>query len=204
MVGHAEAGCRYNPAMDGMPHTDGLDARVVARRTLHQGRKFRFDAVTVSGRGTTSEMLGIRHPGAVVILPVLDTSEGRVIVMIRNYRPLLGEQGKVIWELPAGTVEKDEPVEVTAHRELVEETGYRAQHLAPLGRFYSTPGMTDEVMWAFAAFGLEHVGARPEADEFISVEHVPVARAVAMVDSGDLADAKSIVAVLTALRRSVL
>lgn len=195
---------RYNRAMDQAPHTDVSSARIVSRRTLHQGRKFRFDAVTVEGRGATSEVHGIRHPGAVVILPIIDGPEGRSIVMIRNFRPLLGDQGKVIWELPAGTVERDDPVEVTAHRELSEETGYRAQHLAHLGRFYTTPGMTDEVMWAFAAYGLSHVGARPEADEFITVEHVPVSRALAMVDGGDLADAKSIVAILTAARRGML
>lgn len=190
--------------MDTSNPTEGLPARIAARRTIHTGRKFRFDAVTLMTSDGDREICGIRHPGAVVLLPILDTHEGRTIVLIRNYRPLLGDHGKVIWELPAGTIEPNEPVEVTAHRELIEETGYRASHLAPLGRFYTTPGMTDEVMWAYAAYGLSHVGAQPEPDEFITVEHVPVSRALAMIDAGDLADAKSIVAILTAHRRGML
>ncbi len=190
--------------MDHTARMDGSPARVVSRRTLHATRKFSFDSVSVERDGKAYDVAGVRHPGAVVILPIMDTAEGRVVVMIRNYRPLLGEQGKVIWELPAGTVERDEPVEVTAHRELVEETGYRAQHLVPLARFYTTPGMTDEVMWAYAAFGLAHVGARPEADEWMTVEHVPVSRALAMVESGDLADGKSILALLLASRKGML
>jgi ADP-ribose pyrophosphatase len=64
--------------------------------------------------------------------------------------------------------------------------------------------MTDEVMWAFAAYGLTHVGAKPEADEWMTVEHVPVSRALAMVESGDLADGKSILALLMASRRGML
>lgn len=190
--------------MDHTARMDGSPARVVSRKTLHATRKFSFDSISVERDGKAYDVAGVRHPGAVVLLPIMDTAEGRVVVMIRNYRPLLGEQGKVIWELPAGTVERDEPVEVTAHRELVEETGYRAQNLVPLARFYTTPGMTDEVMWAYAAFGLTHVGAKPEADEWMTVEHVPVSRALAMVESGDLADGKSILTLLMASRKGML
>lgn len=185
------------PASDGVP-------RVIERKTLHKGRKFDFDSLTVERDGGRYTLQGVRHPGAVVLLPILDTHEGRQVVMIRNFRPLLGEQGKTIWELPAGTIDPGEAVEVAAHRELTEETGYRAGHLAPLGRFYTTPGMTDEVMWAFAAYGLRHEGQRLEADEWMTVEPVPVSRALAMVESGDLADAKSMLALLMAQRRGML
>jgi ADP-ribose pyrophosphatase len=185
-------------------HTDTPVPRVDSRTLLHHGRKFDVDLLKVSTNGQAHEVVGIRHPGAVVIVPVLDSPEGRQIVMVRNFRPVLGSSGKTIWELPAGTREPDEPVEVGAHRELAEETGYRADHLTALGRFYTTPGMTDEVMWAFAAFGLTHTGQRLEADEWMSVEHVPVGRALAMIDSGDLADAKSMLALLTAARRGLL
>lgn len=178
--------------------------RVESRTTLHNGRKFDVDLLKVSGRGGTHEVIGIRHPGAVVVLPILETPEGRQVVMIRNFRPVIGEAGKTIWELPAGTRDGDEPVEIAAHRELGEETGYKAEHLVPLGRFYTTPGMTDEVMWAFAAFGLAEVGQHLEADEWMTVEHVPVSRAVAMADSGDMADAKSIIAILMAVRKGIL
>lgn len=179
-------------------------AQVVSRKTLHETRKFSFDQVTFARDGATYDVAGVRHPGAVVLLPLLDTPEGRVVVMIRNFRPLLGSHGKVIWELPAGTIERGESVEVAAHRELVEETGFRAQHLVPLARFYTTPGMTDEVMWSFVARELEHVGSRPEPDEWLTVEHVPVGRALSMIESGDLADGKSVLSLLLAARKGLL
>ncbi|MBX3361913.1 MAG: NUDIX hydrolase [Phycisphaeraceae bacterium] len=190
--------------MESTARMDGSPGRVVSRETIHQTRKFSYESVTVERGSATYEVAGIKHPGAVVLLPIMDTQDGRVVVMIRNYRPLLGEHGKVIWELPAGTIERGEPVEVTAHRELVEETGYSAQHLAPICRFYTTPGMTDEIMWAYAAHGLVHVGARPEPDEWMTIELVPVGRVLAMIESGDLADGKSIVCLLAAARRGML
>lgn len=104
------------------------------------------------------------HPGAVVILPVLD--DGR-IVLIRNYRYTVERE---LLELPAGTCEADESPIETARRELIEETGYRATHLAPLMTFLTSPGILTETMHAFMATGLEHVGQNLEDGEQISVE----------------------------------
>ena len=91
------------------------------RETVHVGRKIRVEVDTFTAPdGTTIRRDLIRHPGAVVILPVLDA--GRV-VLLRNHRFVIGE---TLWELPAGTVEPNEPLEACARRELLEETGYRA------------------------------------------------------------------------------
>jgi ADP-ribose pyrophosphatase len=87
---------------------------------------------------------------------------------------------------------------------LIEEGGYKAAKLASLGWFYTTPGLTDERMHAFVATGLTHVGQELQADERIVVEHVPVAEALRMADSGELLDGKSIVALLLAHRRGLL
>jgi ADP-ribose pyrophosphatase len=136
-----------------------------------------------------------------VILPLLDGPEGRRVVMIRNRRPAVG---KVLWELPAGTLEPPEAPETCAARELAEETGYRAATIEPLGRFYTTPGMTDELMWAFVATGLSEVGQRLEADEDLAVEPVAPGRVLAMIDSGELMDGKSVASILLAQRRGLL
>jgi len=125
------------------------------------------------------------HPGAVVILPVLDRDR---LVMIRNFRYSVEEE---LWELPAGTAEPGEPAIETARRELEEETGYRAERMTPLAEFYASPGVMTEMMRAFVAEGLTQVEQRLEPDERIKVEVVTVARAREMLTRGELRDGKT-------------
>jgi ADP-ribose pyrophosphatase len=141
----------------------------------------------------------VRHPGAVVIVPVRDD---RQVVLIRNRRIALG--GASLLECPAGTLEPGEDPSVCASRELVEETGYKAATVRPLGWFYTTPGLTDEKMYAFAATGLTAVGQDLEEDENIVVEVMPEREALQAITSGDLRDAKSMLALLLAERAGVL
>jgi ADP-ribose pyrophosphatase len=103
------------------------------------------------------------HPGAVVVLPLLDAD---TIVMIRNFRPSVGA---TLLELPAGTLEADEPAEACAGRELIEETGYRAGRIEPLVDFYTSPGVLSERMFAFVARELSHVGQQLDEGEEIEV-----------------------------------
>lgn len=169
------------------------------RRLLHHGVKFDLEEVEFAGAGgrlVRREV--VRHPGAVVILPVLD--DGR-IVMIQNERPSLE---RAIYELPAGTLEPPEPPEACAARELIEETGYRAATFTPIGRFYTSPGMSDELMHAFLATGLNHVGQDLEEDERLTVVPVAADRALEMIDSGGLLDGKSILTLLLAGRQGLI
>lgn len=175
--------------------TDAQSApQIVGRRTLHKGRKFDFELLTVRQGGQETLREVVRHPGAVVVVPILD--DGR-IVLIRNHRVALGEQ---LWECCAGTIEPPEAPVVCAGRELIEETGYRAATLVPLGWFYTTPGLTDERMHAFVATGLTHIGQDLEDDESILVEALPAERVLGLIASGELRDAKSMLAILLAQR----
>ncbi len=128
----------------------------------------------------------IVHPGAVVILPILD--DGRV-VMIRNYRHAVERE---LWELPAGTLEpNEEPIE-TARRELEEETGYRAAVVAPMVEFFTSPGILSERMHAFTATGLTHVGQNLQGGEQITVETLERDELHRMLIEGELQDGKTI------------
>lgn len=173
------------------------------RRLIHRGAKFDFEQVELrspDGR-TILKREVVRHPGAVCILPLLDHGSARpLVVMIRNQRVALGRE---IWELPAGTLEPPEPPDRCAVRELEEETGYVPATVVPLGRFYTTPGMTDELMHAFLATDLTERAQSLQADESIRVEVVPAAEALSMIDRGDLMDAKSMLTLLLAQRRGV-
>src|SRR5690242_6213072 len=118
----------------------GRSAPQATRTVLHKGRKFDLEQVEVRGdNGKVHKREVVRHPGAAVVLPILEPTR---IVLIKNERAALG---RTIYEVCAGTLEPPEPPEECAARELIEETGYRAATLTPLGRFYSSPGMSDEL-----------------------------------------------------------
>lgn len=153
----------------------------------HRGRLFNVELLEVKdahGRVHVREV--VRHPGAVLIVPVLDATR---VVMIRNNRAAVGER---LWEFPAGKLEKGEDPRDAAGRELEEETGFRAGTVRKLGEFYTSPGFTDELMRVFLAEGLSKFDQRLEADEDIEVEAVSLEEVAAMVRDGRLRDGKSI------------
>lgn len=126
------------------------------------------------------------HPGAAVILPILD--DGR-IVMIRNQRPAIDRE---LLELPAGTIDPGESPEETAVREVEEETGYRAGLMEPFATFFPSPGILTERMYVFLATKLEFVGQRLEESEQIRVEIVSAQEARRRLVAGEIEDGKTI------------
>ena len=205
-------------------HNPSSTPLITARSLLHRGKKFDFELLTVQRpSGSTLKRENVRHPGAVVIVPILSslltTPHSPLtpsIVLIRNFRISLSQP---LLECCAGTIERPrlpdqngqpqgfgpgEAPELCAARELIEETGYQAATLIPLGWFYTTPGLTDEQMFAFAATGLTHVGQKLEEDESIDVEIVSASRVLEMISAGELRDAKSMLAILLAERAGLL
>jgi ADP-ribose pyrophosphatase len=179
-------------------------AEDVSRRIIHSGRKYDFEQVSFPGEdGSVLTRDIVRHPGAVVVLPVLAGAAGESdrIVMVNQYRVTVGSR---IWELPAGTRDRSEDPEVCARRELEEETGYSAATMSCLGRFYTTPGLTDELMWAYVAKGLTFIGQRLEADEHLTAHAVIVDDAWKMLDRGEITDAKTILVLLWARRAGMI
>ena len=151
---------------------------------------FRRPIRTADGAERNHEV--IAHPGAVVILPLLD--QGSRVVLIRNYRYAVERE---LWELPAGTLDQpgEDPVAAAA-REIEEETGYQASVLKPLGRFYTSPGILTELIHAFVASDLKKTQQRLEATEQIQVEIVDFAESIRMIRNGRIEDAKTIVTLL--------
>lgn len=176
--------------------------QVVRRETLVPGRRFDFEEVELEApSGHRSTRQHIRHPGAACVVALRQTPTGPAVVMVRVYRAAVEDY---VLELPAGTLEPGEEPEACAGRELIEETGYRAATLMPVGRFYTSPGLSDEVMWAFVASGLVQVGQQLEEDELLDVEQVPLRTALDKARSGGLLDGKSILALLLAEDQGML
>ena len=158
---------------------------------LFEGVKFSVDRVQIDTRdgGTVTRELAV-HPGAVIVLPLLEDGE---VVLIRHHRLAVGQ---TLWELCAGTLEEGEPPVRCATRELIEETGYKATRVEPLTTFYTSPGFTDETMHAFVATGLSQVGQQLEATEKIEVHTRSFDEALAMIRDGQIVDGKSIATLL--------
>lgn len=137
--------------------------------------------------GQTITHTTIVHPGAAVILPI--DSDGNIIV-INQYRPSLK---KWLLELPAGTLEANEPIELCAARELEEETGYSAQSMIALGQVTPLAGFCDEIQYLFVARELTRTNRFAcDDDEVIEVLSIPLEELEQMVINGDISDAKTI------------
>ena len=146
-------------------------------RHLCEGRDGRPHAVEI-----------IQHPGAVVILPLLDRNR---CLILRQFRPALNRE---LWELPAGTLDvPGEDPQAAAGRELEEETGYRAGKLEYLCEFYTSPGILTELIRSYVATDLTRTAQRLEPLERIHVECMSVDEALAMMRDGRIVDAKTMV-----------
>lgn len=157
--------------------------------TLLTAKKFKVERreYVIPGVGAVRREMVV-HPGAVLILPMLAPDR---VVMIHNYRFSVGCE---LLELPAGTLEPGEDPAICAGRELEEETGYVGGRIEPLGRFYTSPGFTNELMYAFVATELTATAPRPEATEQIRVTTLPLADAMAATIDGRIVDGKTIAA----------
>jgi ADP-ribose pyrophosphatase len=150
----------------------------------------RFSVVELPSPASGRLRQVIRHPGSVVIIPMVDEDH---VCLIRNFRISVG---RTLVELPAGTREPGEAAEETAARELAEETGYRAKSLERLTHFLPAPGILDEQMILYLARGLSEGLPAREAGEEIENLVVPWQEAVAMVKRGEIEDAKTIIGLL--------
>ena len=169
--------------------------RISAHR-VYDGRIISVDVDTVRfPDGSTGELEMVRHPGASAVLPFLTDPEGAdpQLLLIKQFRHAADA---FLYEIPAGKLDGNEPPEECARRELREETGCTAEQLDHLYTFYTTPGFTDEKIHVFMASGLTRGEVAHEKDEFMSVEIVTLSKALELVKSGELVDAKTALALL--------
>jgi ADP-ribose pyrophosphatase len=128
-------------------------------------------------------------PGAAVVAIAAD---GQVL-LVRQPRPAVGAS---LLELPAGLVDAgEEPIDC-ASRELAEETGFSADRVEPLVRFYTSPGFSTELIHIFVATGLRESAVEPDEEEAIELVRMPLEQAIHQVLKGELSDAKTVAGLL--------
>ena len=176
------------------------DSTVVACHPVYAGPVISLDEEDVRfPDGSTGRLAVVRHPGASAVVPFLTDPRGAdpTILMIRQHRHATGG---MILEIPAGRLERGEEPMACARRELLEETGCTASVMEPLITIFTTPGFSDERIHLFMATGLTRGETRHEHDEFIEPVLMPLRDALRRIESGEIVDGKTIVALLFAAR----
>jgi len=140
--------------------------------------------------GNQSQREFILHPGAVLIIPILDNGN---LLLERQFRYPLN---RVFVELPAGKIDQGEDILLTGQRELLEETGYTAQEWIYLGHQHPCIGYSDEVIYMFLAKGLEAGDAHCDEDEALELFEASVEDCLQMVATQEITDAKTILALM--------
>jgi ADP-ribose pyrophosphatase len=176
--------------------------RHLGDRLVHRGYIWHVAVGTVeSPDGELFERDIIRSPGAVGIVPVLFDDGVPIVVFVRQYR---GPLDRYVLEVPAGMRDvADEPLELTASRELAEEAGLAAGRLEYLTEFYPSAGMTDSTLHLYLATDLSPVAqdAHGPEETHMDVLRIPLPEAVEMVVTGKILDAKTVIGLLLVDRR---
>jgi ADP-ribose diphosphatase len=157
---------------------------------VYKGRVF---SVEVERRlfpnGQEHEVAVVRHPPSVVLIPIAD--DGRVI-LIQQYRPSVD---RMMWEIPAGSVDEGESPDQAAARECEEEIGLAPERVERIRGLFPTPGFCDEELIFYRVSALRPPAPdsphKPDDDEDIQTRHVTIAEALAMVDRGEIVDLKT-------------
>lgn len=171
------------------------EEKTIRSTPIYTGKiiSLRVDDVTLPN-GNTSKRELIKHPGAVAIIPI--TNEGKII-LVEQYRKALERS---LIETPAGKLEPGEKPEVTARRELEEETGYGCHRLTFLQSFATSPGFADEIIHVYVAEDLYLVNEKADLDEdeFVDILEATIEEAEQMMASGKIFDAKTAYSILWA------
>ena len=166
-----------------------LTEKTVRKNIVFEGKIIRVrvdDALLPDGRPCMREV--VEHPGGAAVL----YAEAGKVLLVRQFRYAYGEE---LWEIPAGKLEKGEDPRLAAARELEEETGQSAGRLELWFVLYPTPGYTNEKIYIYRAYGAHAGHVHPDEDEFLTAAFYPVSDVLAMIERGEIRDAKTIIAV---------
>lgn len=175
-----------------------MSKSTIASHRIYTGKILSLDVDQVRfPDGSTGDMEMVRHPGAAAILPFMSDPAGDdpQIMLLKQYRYAADSY---MYEIPAGKLEHGEDPRVCAARELKEETGCSAEHMEHLFTFYTTPGFSDEILHVFLASGLTNGKPEREKDEFLSIETMKLSYALKLIQTNEIRDGKTMLAILYA------
>ena len=164
-----------------------IEETITSSKRIFDGRiiNLRVDTVLLPN-GKLSQREIVEHRGAVAMVPLIDRD---TVILVRQFRRAAMSS---LLEIPAGTRDPDEDIELCARRELAEEINYQAGRMVKLFHSYQAPGYSTEVIHTFLALDLTPAEGHTDEDEFLEVVTLPFAEAIGKIASGEIIDAKTI------------
>lgn len=168
---------------------------VISKEEIYRGKVFDVTIETIREGERTYKREVVNHNGSAVIVPVFDDN---TIALVKQYRH---PARRYLYEVVAGTLNKDEDPIAGAARELEEEIGHVADRIEKLCEFYISPGFLSEKMFVYLATGLRETKQNLEEDEVIEIHRITFDEALQMIERGDIEDAKTITGILLTMRK---
>lgn len=170
-----------------------FEEKTIKTKQIYQGKivNLQVDDVILPNGNTAKREL-IHHSGAVAVIPI--TKDNKIVFVKQFRKPL----EKTLVEIPAGKLEEGEKPEVTAVRELEEETGYTTSDLSFITSFYTSPGFANELMYIYLTNDLKLLDKPIEGDEdeFVEVIELTLEEAKQYIKEEQIHDAKTNYAIL--------
>lgn len=166
-----------------------FEEKTISSERIYEGKiiNLRRDKVTVKSGTSYREI--VEHKGGAVLVAITDDKK---LVMVRQYRK---PAGRVVFEVPAGKIDGKEDPEVTAKRELKEETGYTASNIKYLTEFYTSVGYSEEILYLYLCTGLKPGETDFDENESLDIEEWDIDELHEMVMDGSIKDSKTIIAI---------
>lgn len=173
-----------------------VEEHTIKSEKIYEGKiiKVKIDTVELPNQVYAKREI-VEHARGVGIVAV---DKDLNIYLVKQYRKAIE---KTIYEIPAGLVEAGEDISKAAERELQEEIGLRPLKLELIAEAYASPGFTDEKLSIFFAHDFEESKLDLDDTEFLTVEKMPLKKAISMVENFEISDAKSIIGILYAARK---
>jgi len=160
------------------------------KEVIYHGRVFdlyREETALPNGKKMMAEF--IHHPGSSGVVPLVDENS---VVLIHQYRPILKD---FIWEIPSGTMLPGESPLECAKRELREECGFLGKKIEKFGEILIAPWYSDEHIYLFMATDLIPCEQNLDEDEVLTTHLFEFDHAMAMIESGEIQDATTIIGI---------
>lgn len=170
-----------------------LKEKTISSDRIYTGKvvSLKVDTVEIEKKGYQKREI-VEHGGAVAIIALTDKNE---VILIKQFRKAIED---IIWEIPAGKLEKGESPKECAIRELKEETGYSANNLKLIHKFYSSPGFSNQKIYIYLATGLVSGESNPNDGENLECRKIKFDEVYEMILKNEIEDAKTAVGILIA------
>lgn len=166
-----------------------MTEKTLSSKTVYDGKIIKVELNEVELLdGSKSFREEVKHSGGACVF----CAHNGKIPLVSQFRYAYKKE---VWEIPAGKLEKGEDPKACARRELIEEVGLESENLTLISKLYPSPGYTNEIIYIYFADNCKYIGQKLDSGEFLKVEYFTISELLEMAKSGEICDAKTLVAI---------